>query len=507
MLNGTNLTTMFETACWWVGTRPFLIDDLRGLSGTEAAASVRQAAARLRAAGLRKGGVVAFLSGASVDHAVAFFAVLRAGGAACFLHLRESDGRLADTLADIGPSILVVEDGAAERAAAIAANLEHSPPILTLARLSRFEQGDDEVAEADVAADDLAAIILSSGTTGRPKQVLHTHRTLHATAMMAAPIYGVEGPHDGIVIPMAPSFGAWMHTVLPFVAQRGTITFQRKFDAAGYVDLLEQQGGSVAALVPTVWRMILPSLAKRELPRLRVAMFSGEPGTPDLVNALNGRFSCLRSVYLASEGGCASGVVADEHLLARDGMSAAAGQPVPGADVRVIDPDSSEFRAVAEGEIGEIAVRGPSVSIGYLGQPELTAQRFSGGWWRTGDHGWIDSYRVVHIKGRADNRINTGGIKVHAEEIESALLRLPIVRAAAVVGVPDPHWGERIEAHVVLADPALGAEAVAAALETSGSLPRMMLPKRFHVHESLPSGPTGKLYRRALLEGPAGVPR
>lgn len=499
MRQQATLTQMFETACRRVGDRPFLIDDVAALSGTDTATAARQAAVRLGKAGLRPGGVTAFLCGPSTDHAVAFFAAARAGGIGCALHARDSDTRLAATLDEVRPQLVVADEAELERAAGIVAAAGLAARVVALGEIARLSAGDPESEAHAAAADDLAAIILSSGTTGRPKQVLHTNRSLLATAAMAGPIYGVRDGGDSIVVPMAPSFAAWIHTVLPFVAAGCTIVFQRRYDTAGYVELVERHAVTIAALVPTLWRMVLPAMAGRDLPRLRVGMFSGEPGTADLVAALRARVSGVRGVYLASEGGCACGVVADEAVLSLDGMAGCAGRPVPGGQMRVIDPDADELRPLPPGATGEIALAGPSLSAGYLGQPELTARRFLDGWWRTGDHGFVDPQGVLHLRGRLDNRINTGGIKVHAEEIEAALMQLDIVRQAAVVGVPDPQWGQRIEAHVTLA--AGTADDVAAAFEAATSLPRSLRPKRYHVHASLPVGPTGKLYRRGLLEG------
>lgn len=501
MRHQANLTDMFETACRWVADRPFLIDDRSDLSGTDAARAVRQAAARLRRHGLMPGDVVAFLCGPSSLHAVAFFAILRAGGVACALHARDTAPRLERTIAEVKPRFLIADEGHLELAHSLAASADCVSATLSLDDVAKSEIGAEEGQAHPALPNDLAAIILSSGTTGRPKQVLHTHATLTATAMMAGPVYGVLGPSDSMVVPMAPSFAAWIHTVLPLVTQRCTIVFQRRYDTDDYVQLLEDHGVSIAALVPSLWRMVLPALARRDLPRLRVAMFSGEPGTADLVGQLRQRVGTVRGVYLASEGGCGCGIVADELTLGRDGMSACAGQPVPGADMRIVDPERESLRELPLGETGEIALRGPSLSVGYHDDLELTARRFQDGWWRSGDYGFIDGDRMLHMRGRLDNRINSGGIKIHAEEIEAALLQLSMVRQAAVVGVPDTQWGERVEAHLTLAGPQLCTEAeIAAAFDAATTLPRNLRPKRFHIHDALPLGPTGKLYRRALTE-------
>jgi fatty-acyl-CoA synthase len=122
------------------------------------------------------------------------------------------------------------------------------------------------------------------------------------------------------------------------------------------------------------------------------------------------------------------------------------------------------------------------------------------GWWRSGDLGLRGTDGAIRLKGRLDNMINTGGVKVHAEEIEAALLRHPAVGQAAVVGVPDETWGRRIEAFVVLADTTLGSpEEILEDCRARGEIAGPKLPKRIHVVDALPRSPTGKLYRAGLL--------
>ncbi len=491
-----SIAELFENACRWIGARDFLTDpDLR-LTGTEAGAAVRKGAALLARMGIRPGDAVAVLAGPSTAQAVAFFAAQAAGGVVCCLHVRETDARLAGILADLAPRLLLADAGQADRAARLAADAGIG--FATVEAVA--SAGDDAVAPVPRGPEDPAVILLSSGTTGTPKKVLHAHRTMLATARMAAPVYGATTAADGIAVPMAPSFAAWVHTVLPFVALRGRIAFLPRFDIDAYVDTLRTERLSVAALVPTLWTMVLPEAARATLPDLRVAMFSGEPGTPDLVAGLCALAPAVRSVHLASEGGCACGIVATEADLSAPGGAAAAGRPVPAGDAMVIDPDDPGLRPLPAGETGEIALRGASLAAGYLGDPAQTAARFTGGWWRSGDLGRLDGDGLLYLRGRTDNRINTGGIKVHAEEIEAALRGLGLVRAAAVVGMPDPTWGERIEAHVIPADAGLTAEALASALEAAGQLPRALLPKAYHLRDSLPTGPTGKLYRQALKD-------
>ena len=155
---------------------------------------------------------------------------------------------------------------------------------------------------------------------------------------------------------------------------------------------------------------------------------------------------------------------------------------------------------LTQGETGEIAVTSPSVALGYWKDRQLTGARFVDGWWRSGDLGCLDGDGNLKILGRTDNMIITGGLKLHAEEVEAILLQHPDIRLAAVVGVPDGEWGQRVEAHVV-ADNGIQAEDILRYCRDNELLAAYKLPRRIHFRDSLPTGSTGKVYRRGLLEG------
>jgi acyl-CoA synthetase (AMP-forming)/AMP-acid ligase II len=202
--------------------------------------------------------------------------------------------------------------------------------------------------------------------------------------------------------------------------------------------------------------------------------------------------------YLASEGGCASGVIAGSDILSVEGQAASTGKPVKDANIRIINPEGSFEDELPAGEIGEIALNSASIAAGYFGDPDMSQDKFSNGWWRSGDLGLIDQNGLLYVKGRLDNRINTGGIKVYAEEVEAALLKHPAVQLAAVVGVDDEKWGQRIEAHLVASEAVDESELVNFCLDQE-LLPKTHVPKAIHFHDALPTGPTGKLYRRGLV--------
>ncbi|MGE3597187.1 MAG: class I adenylate-forming enzyme family protein, partial [Dehalococcoidia bacterium] len=231
---------------------------------------------------------------------------------------------------------------------------------------------------------------------------------------------------------------------------------------------------------------------------LRMVFSAGEPSSAQFVEEMRGAFprAELRTAYLTSEGGgaaaCASG---GADLLENPGS---AGKPISTAAVRVIDESREDLVDREKGFVGEIALRAGSMSVGYWGAAALTDARFVGGWWRSGDLGFVDERGMLTIVGRSDNVINSGGLKVHAEEVEAALMRHPQVRLAAVVGTPDETWGQRIEAFVVVDGTTTG-DAILDFCRDQGRLAAYKIPKMIHLRDSLPTGATGKVYRRGLV--------
>jgi acyl-CoA synthetase (AMP-forming)/AMP-acid ligase II len=171
-----------------------------------------------------------------------------------------------------------------------------------------------------------------------------------------------------------------------------------------------------------------------------------------------------------------------------------------GADLRIVDPDGSIDDVLPPGQRGEIVVTGSSVALGYWREPALTAKKFVDGWWRSGDMGHVDEDGYLWMSGRADNVINTGGIKVHAEEIEAEILTHKDVAACAVIGCTDAKFGQRIEAYVVAKSVTLTSDALKSYLKEVRQMSSHKVPKAIHFLDALPTGLTGKLDRRALRE-------
>jgi acyl-CoA synthetase (AMP-forming)/AMP-acid ligase II len=503
-----SIADLYVRSCRWTGQRTLFADD-QGASytGEQALDRSLRFASALRSASLLPGDVVAYLCLGSASHIVAWFGTFAGGYVAANLHTRNNSvAQVAQTLQWLGAKLVVhdVEFTSVVNAAVHETGL----PIRTLA-LDDEDNGweafiktaaplDYERERPDAAS--LAAIILSSGSTGQPKGVMHSQASLLACAASGQMMLAGINRHDTIMIPMSPSFAGWVMFVLPALAGRSRLLLVRRFEPAHVVDLAERERVTILNMVPTMWRMVFDIVTpERDFSSVRLTCVGGELPTADDVSRITARF-CTRiaAIYMAGESGngCAIAVTTEDMVDGRKVGST--GQPTVDADVRIVDPDGSIDDVLPLGQRGEIVVTGSSVALGYWRDPALSAKKFIDGWWRSGDLGHLDEDGYLWVDGRADNVINTGGIKVHAEEIESEIMTHEEISSCVVVGRTDAKFGQRIEAYVVARNPELTSDTLKSYLKDVREMSGHKVPKTFHFLDALPTGSTGKLDRRAL---------
>ena len=495
VINST-IASLIKNSCLSKNKEIFLADEKQSLTGEILWKNICSVVSWLDDKGLKKGDVVAFYCTSSIPHAVTFFACLVCGIIPCCLHVRETNERNKKNINFINAKFLFTDPDLLDQAG----NLIDDNRAIGLSRYF-IEREENEISVDHLDPSDLALILISSGTTGEPKCVSHSQGTLAATAELGPYNYDCWLKSDSTVVVMSPSFAAWIHTVLPFIFVQGRIVFSASFDPALFLKTLEIEKITLAPLVPTLWRMVLAENPRNyDLSHLKTIFFSGEPGSQSLVKDLRENIGeNIMTSYLSSEGGCASGVCAGSDILLEEDKASSTGFVVPGAEIKIINPTGDFDEEVPAGEIGEIVLKSASIALGYFSNKVVSEKQFSKGWWRSGDLGFISHGGLLYVKGRLDNRINTGGIKVHAEEVEACLLQHPDIVLAAVIGIPDKRWGHKIIAHLVASDPNLNAEAILEFCLMNECLPNSHLPKEYYFHDKLPVGPTGKLYRRGLL--------
>ena len=343
------------------------------------------------------------------------------------------------------------------------------------------------------AADDLAAILYTSGTTGRSKGAMITHRNLASNAEVLHRAWGFV-PGD-VLVHMLPLF----HVHGLFVASHctlmngGAMRFHAKFDAKRAIEDFARS--TVFMGVPTFYTRLLaePGLTRESTARIRLFVSGSAPLLAETHLEFEERTG---QVILERYGMTETGMLTSNPLKG-ERRAGSVGFALPGTGVRVVDDDDAP---IAAGENGHVQVRGPNVFAGYWRMPERNREEFTpDGWFRTGDMGSLSADGYLTIAGRSKDLIITGGYNVYPKEIELAIDALPGVRESAVVGVPHPDFGEAVMAVVVPEPGSRPTEgAIVAALKAS--LANFKVPKRIHVVEELPRNAMGKVQKNVLRE-------
>lgn len=467
--------------------RPALEFRGRIWSYAEFDARIAARAADLSARGVGRGDRVAWYG---LNHPEVFallFALARIGGALAPLNWRLAEPELAGILANCAPK-LVVHDSRFEteaRKLSGPAALPVDAPLL---------EGD---APRTGIADDPVLIVHTSGSTGRPKGAVLAQSALAANAAMSVDAHGL-GPEDR-VLNVLPLFHVGGLNILPTPAFSiaASVELHERFDPEDMAAALRTATHSV--VVPTVLQALLStqSWAEGEFPRLR-ALSIGSTDVPlELIEAVHARGVPMIQIYGATE-------TAPLAIYQRVGeafeTAGSIGRAGSNCDIRLAGADG---RDVADGEPGEILVKGPNVLKEYWQEPELTAGALEDGWFRTGDIARRDANGLYWFAGRVEHVIISGGENIHPAELERALRTHPAIREVAVAGRPDPEWGE-VPVAVVVSDSEIGHRDVLCHLE--GRIARYKRPRATFRVDSLPRNAMGKVVVEKLRELVAAGP-
>jgi fatty-acyl-CoA synthase len=356
--------------------------------------------------------------------------------------------------------------------------------------------GTGPFSRARCAPDDLFALLYTSGTTGRPKGVMVPHRMVAWNGYNTVACWQLrEDDVSPIFTPLyhAGALGAFL---LPIITIGGTIVLHRGFDAGEVWRTIVAERCTVVLGVPTVWKLLMdaPEFASADLRHVRWFISGGAPLPEYIAAAYQSRGVVFKQGYGLTEVGvnCFSMTV-EESVRKRGSI----GKPLMMTEARVIDDRGDE---VPEGEVGELLLRGPHVSLGYWNDPEATAAALDAdGWFHTGDLARRDGEGFFTIAGRRKDMFISGGVNVYPAEIEGELLLHPDVADAAVIGAPHPTWGEVGVAFVVgRGGTAPGEQALTDHL--SGRLAKYKWPKHYVFVESLPRSAYGKVQKPLLQQ-------
>jgi len=471
-------------------------------------------AALLRENGFRPGDRVGVMLPNVPEFPVAYYGVLRAGGVVVPMNVLLKRREIAFYLEDSGAKLLLAWHGFLEEARAGAADasadlIEVNPEpfeALLAATASGAPyppvEGEKRTGTdpADTAEDDTAVILYTSGTTGKPKGAELTHLNLFRNADVSSRTTCEIAAGDVVLgaLPLFHSFGqtVGMNASLKVGA---CLTLVPKFDPGEALATMERDGVTHFYGVPTMFGALLhhPERESFDTSSLRNCI-TGGASMP--VEVLRGFEEAFGAKVMEGYGLSETSPVACSNHPDRERKPGSIGTPIEGVEMKVVDESDAE---VAQGEVGEIVIRGHNIMKGYWQRPDATAEAMRGGWFHSGDMARTDEDGYFYIVDRKKDLIIRGGYNVYPREVEEVLYEHPKIREAAVVGVPHDEWGEEIGAAVVLHEgEQLSAEEVSAYVKER--IAAYKYPRVVWFIDDLPKGPTGKILKREI-EPPAPV--
>ncbi|HSZ40885.1 MAG TPA: long-chain fatty acid--CoA ligase [Trebonia sp.] len=505
----------------WVAGRAFrtpaataLIDGDTGRKRTFAELHARTSALAdaLAGRGIRRGDRIALLALNSPEFLEVLLAASKLGAITVPVNFRLTADEVRYVLADSGASALLYSSqlAAVAKAAADGLHVHLLTEIPSAAERaagapSAYEDlvasGDPAPLERDVATGDIAVIMYTSGTTGRPKGAMLTHGNLLWQAINA--ISMAEGLLSrDVTVTAAPLFhigGLGVYT-LPLLYLGGISVILESFVPEQVIGAMADHRATVMFLVPAMWTAIArrPELDRPGLTPPRVSLCGGAPAPLPMLRFFRDRGWNFAEGFGLTETSPGCSVLDADHLLSKAGSI---GQPLTHLRWQLVDEAG---QAVPVGQVGELVVRGPNVFTGYWGKPAETAEALRGGWFHTGDLGRADAEGYVTLVDRKKDMIITGGENVYPVEVEQALYGHPAVDDVAVIGVPDEKWGESVLAVAVRAPDAELTEAELIAW-VRDRLAHFKCPRRAEFVSELPRNATGKVLKRELRKTYGGA--
>jgi long-chain acyl-CoA synthetase len=468
----------------------------RTLSYADLGGLLAGAAAYLRAGGLSSGDRVAIVGPNELAYIVACGAAQCCGIATVEAGYRESLEMLRDMVAKSRAKLVITERDDLRAALAGGVHAVSFADFLGECRTRRGAAASLAAAAADIAPQQTAAIVFTSGTTGTPKGVVLSHANF-AFVVAAIIRYLDLQPTDryALVLPLNHTYGKTV--MLSTFGAGAALSVQNDFtNLPEFLHAVARQRCTILSLVPYHAQIMLQrgDLTAYDLSAVRALTFSGNKLYPDTLDRLNAALPAAQvfSMYGLTESTTRSCYVPPDRLAAK---KESCGRPLPGVTVKIVDETGRERPA---GKEGEVLIQGPNLMQGYLDDPALTATTLADGWLHTGDLGHLDDDGFLYLRGRKSEIIKCAGERISPLEIENVLLAHPAVLEAAVVGHPDPLLGEAVHAYIVPSGD--GFDRAELARFCAQRLSPHKLPRQFIQQRELPKTPTGKIKRNLLRD-------
>ena len=443
--------------------------------------------------GLQRGDRVAVVAANCHRYLEAYLTIPAAGYVIVPLNTRSALAELEYAVADSQAGVLLTD----REPSALDALFDH---VIRLpdAYEQALAEADPVILGVDIDENDLAGIFYTGGTTGKAKGVMLSHRNLMANTWTALS-WGRPTQDDRWLI-MAPLFhAAGTCSVLATVWVTGTQVIPLSSASGDLLEMIESEGVTSTLAVPTLLAaMTDEQLARpRDVSSLRLLSHGASPVATEILRRAAKAFpeAQLLHLYGTTETSPIATSLPHEELLLDTPAARSCGYPALGVQVRVLD---FEGAALAPGEVGEVVIRGANVTRGYWNKPDETAAALRGGWYHTGDLGYLDDQCRLYLVDRLKDMVVTGGENVYTVEVENVLYSHPRVAEAAVFGVPDVHWGESLHAVVV---PRAEVSAEELIEFCRGRIAGFKIPRHITISaEPLPKSGAGKVLKRQLRE-------
>ena len=472
-----------------------------------------------QAQGIRPGDRIAALEVNSHAYLETYYAAAGVGAILNSINYRLAAKEIAFILRDSGARWLVA---GAQFAPLVSGVLDEENPLEGIVWIGEPQGFDRSFATHDfeeviqsnsgpfqpepVEEDQTAHLYYTSGTTGRPKGVMLTHKNvcLHALGTIAE-LKLTDTDIWGHIAPMFHLADAWATFAITWIGGRHIMVPQ--FEPETVMAAIENERITLSNMIPTMLNLMIkhPDVANYDYSSLRVILSGGAPIAPELVRQISEAFGCdyIQTYGMTETSPYLTFSILKEHmhqLKPEDQFKfrAKTGRPFMGVDLKVVDENGDPI-AADEQQVGEIWVKGDTVTPGYWNLPEETEKAFSDGWLHTGDLATLDSEGYVNIVDRKKDMILTGGENVYSTEVENVLYMHPMVLEAAVFGVPDEKWGEAVKAAIVLKEneSASEEEIIAFCKEHQASY---KAPKSVDFIKELPKTGSGKITKKALRD-------
>ena len=505
-----SLGAMFDAALHAAPDQPAMVFEGRRWRHDELSAQADRVAATLAQQGLQAGSRLLMLLGNRPEFLILLLALQRLGVIAVPVGVREQRPGLAYIARQCGACGIVFDAALLDRVP-----LADEAPDLRL-RLTTEDLADQALAAEALACppvaapahgthqaheDDIAAILYTSGTTGRPKGAMLTQRNIVHSALHWQACHRLgPGERSALAVPASHVTGL-IAVIAAMWRVAGCVVVVAEFKADAFVALLAAERISHTVMVPAMYKLCLlsPALDHADLSAWRIGGYGGAPMPVSTIDELQRRLPALQALNCYGATETTSPATIMPAGFSRSHIDSV-GAVLPAADIRVMDEHGHEL---PPGQTGELWIAGPMVVPGYWANPEASAASFTAGYWHSGDLGSVDAQGFVRVFDRQKDMLNRGGFKVYSVEVENVLMAWPGVLEAAVVGRPCPVLGERV--HAIVHAPGAAPDEAGLRAHCATELADYKVPETIRFSDSpLPRNANGKLLKRLLRGTLAG---